>query len=74
MCFDDFIFDLLTNVHDSKRIPDIVELNMMVQRCISCETGRMVDLQNNGLSFIIYQHIKSQQLKTHIGCIVLRLA
>lgn len=62
------------DIHQFERILDEIKLYLVIEGRIGGEAGRVVDLQQDGLSRTIQHDVQTQYVEAHIPGIVLRLA
>ena len=62
------------DVHDFQGVFNEGFLDFEVQRSVSGKTGSVIDFEKNGFGVVFEHNIKSQNVKTHVSSVILRLA
>lgn len=68
------VFDLVGDVHEFEGVADQALLDERVERSISGEARRVVDLQDHGLERTVQNHVEAEDLEAHVVAEVVRLA
>ena len=69
----ELIFLLCADVHDLEGIFDQIVLYFVIKGRIGCETGRVVNLDDIGVTLVVNHDIKTENVEAHVARVVFRL-
>jgi hypothetical protein len=67
------LLPLIVDIEDIERICNQAFLDVAVERSVGCEAGRVVDLEEVGIEFVVDHDVEAQDLEAHIVGEVVRV-